>query len=78
MLTTEREETTLYDGREWRTHYWMLRKETILRYAHEEVKIIRTAMYDTKQPIPIIEDLSNDFAYDSLEEDIWSTRKLSD
>ncbi len=22
MLVTEREETTLYDGREWRTHYW--------------------------------------------------------
>jgi hypothetical protein len=25
MLTTEREETTLYDGREWRTHYWRLK-----------------------------------------------------
>jgi hypothetical protein len=27
MLTTEREETTLYDGREWRTHYWVIRKK---------------------------------------------------
>src|SRR2546421_12502113 len=27
ILTTEREETTLYDGREWRIHYWMFRKK---------------------------------------------------
>src|SRR2546421_3405669 len=27
ILTTEREETTLYDGREWRIHYFVLRKE---------------------------------------------------
>lgn len=30
ILTTEREETTLYDGREWRIHYWIFRKERIL------------------------------------------------
>ena len=30
LLTTEREETTLYDGREWRIHYWLFRKEKIL------------------------------------------------
>src|SRR2546428_9012909 len=29
ILTTEREETTLYDGREWRIHYCMVRKEPI-------------------------------------------------
>src|ERR671925_1567110 len=33
MLTTEREETTLYDGREWRTHYWLFRKDKILASA---------------------------------------------
>ncbi|MBS3773507.1 MAG: hypothetical protein KGY55_04820 [Candidatus Thermoplasmatota archaeon] len=32
MLTTEREETTIYDGRTWRTHYWFLNKQTILGY----------------------------------------------
>ncbi len=32
MLTTEREETTIYDGRTWRTHYWLINKETILKY----------------------------------------------
>jgi hypothetical protein len=33
MLRTEREENTLYDGREWRTHYWLFNKEAIFRYA---------------------------------------------
>jgi len=32
MLLTEREETTIYDGRSWRTHYWCLNKEAILKY----------------------------------------------
>ena len=27
LLTTESEETTLWDGREWRIHYWKLKAE---------------------------------------------------
>ena len=29
VLSTEREEVTLYDGREWRIHYWLFRNENI-------------------------------------------------
>ena len=29
ILTTEREETTLYDGREWRIHYWLFKRSRI-------------------------------------------------
>ncbi|MDR0523827.1 MAG: hypothetical protein LBG62_05350 [Candidatus Methanoplasma sp.] len=29
ILTTEREETTLYDGREWRIHYWLFKRDRI-------------------------------------------------
>src|SRR2546425_4676811 len=29
ILTTEQEETTLYDGREWRIHYWVFREERV-------------------------------------------------
>jgi hypothetical protein len=29
ILVTEREETTLYDGREWRIHYWLFQKDVI-------------------------------------------------
>jgi hypothetical protein len=36
ILETERDETTLYDGREWRIHYWMFRKDRIFDLAREE------------------------------------------
>src|SRR5262249_49893936 len=36
ILETERDETTLYDGREWRIHYWMFRKDKIFDLAREE------------------------------------------
>ena len=75
MLATEREETTLYDGREWRTHYWQLKKEIILKYASEQIKPqIKTVLFDKKQPMPVIEDDSEDI-YNQLEEDAWTTRK---
>jgi hypothetical protein len=76
MLTTEREETTLYDGREWRTHYWQIRKETILRYASDSKAPLRTIMYGDQHSVPIIEDQSDENVYDQLEEDYWSTRTI--
>jgi hypothetical protein len=36
ILETERDETTLYDGREWRIHYWMFRKDRIFDLARQE------------------------------------------
>ena len=29
LMETEREETTLYDGREWRIHYWLMKHREI-------------------------------------------------
>lgn len=74
MLTTEREETTLYDGREWRTHYWVIRKDIILKYSQDENKRTRSVLSDKQT----IEDISDEAIYDALEEDIWVTRKLED
>jgi len=75
MLVTEREETTLYDGREWRTHYWQLKKNTILNYAKDENKRLRTVLYDKTQPI---RDISDENIYDTMTEDIWITRKINE
>src|SRR5947209_12788895 len=61
ILTTEREETTLYDGREWRIHYWMFRKERI----HELV-----AAQKAKEEA---EKLGS--GYDDVPEDFWASRK---
>jgi len=75
MLITEREETTLYDGREWRTHYWQLKKNTILDYAKDKNKSLRTVLYDKNQPI---RDISDESVYNGLNEDIWVTRKINE
>ncbi len=61
LLTTEREETTLYDGREWRTHYWMFRKGEILGYAEQFRERLEA----------VVED---DTVYDELPEELWASR----
>ena len=59
ILTTEREETTLYDGREWRIHYWLFRHDKIDKLLKEGEGQDRSA------PKP-------DFDYADLPEDAWS------
>ncbi|MCK9322403.1 MAG: DUF6015 family protein [Candidatus Methanomethylophilaceae archaeon] len=58
ILTTEREETTLYDGREWRIHYWLFRREKI----GELMAHTRTIAADTGE---------EDTVYTDLPDDIW-------
>ena len=74
MLATEREETTLYDGREWRTHYWVIRKDVIIKSAKDENKRIRSVLSDKQT----IEDISDEAIYDALEDDVWVTRKINE
>ncbi len=59
ILTTEREETTLYDGREWRIHYWLFRRE-------------RIADLMNLVPKEAVAAASDEFSYDSLPDDIWN------
>ncbi|NLT36658.1 MAG: hypothetical protein GXX95_00660 [Methanomassiliicoccus sp.] len=57
ILTTEMEQITLYDGREWRIHYWLFRKERIRELIENK------AAAD--------EDTDKESVYDSLTEDVW-------
>ncbi len=59
ILTTEREETTLYDGREWRIHYWLFRHDKIDKLLEEGSEADRTAA-------------KPEFDYADLPEDAWS------
>ncbi|MEF8832821.1 MAG: DUF6015 family protein [Candidatus Thermoplasmatota archaeon] len=61
LLTTEREETTLYDGREWRIHYWLFEKD----------KIVEKIRSETKN-----EDQSGEEenVYDEVPDGVWSSR----
>ncbi len=40
VLQTEREETTLYDGREWRIHYWILNVTKIIELS--KMRVVET------------------------------------
>ncbi len=58
LLVTEREETTLYDGREWRIHYWLLKKN-----------VIHTMACDGAGKRSITEDEST--IYKDIPDDVW-------
>lgn len=58
ILTTEREETTLYDGREWRIHYWLFRREKIA-----ELMVGLVAKDAVEEEVESV--------YGELPEDIW-------
>jgi DNA-binding transcriptional ArsR family regulator len=63
LLTTEREETTLYDGREWRIHYWLFRKDKIMENAESG-------------PSKAAEEEADDSAvYNDLPADIWRRKE---
>lgn len=62
ILTTEREETTLYDGREWRIHYWLFRKERIHQLIDEK----------SMMEGDVAGSLS---VYDELTEEAWQRRE---
>ena len=65
MVATDREETTLYDGREWRTHYWHLRKATIRRYAQAAREATRRRMHPNEAEL-----------YQGLPPDLWMNRRF--
>ena len=58
LMETEREETTLYDGREWRIHYWLLK-----------ISEIQGRMASGPKYAPEDEEPS---VYDEIPQDIWS------
>lgn len=59
ILTTEREETTLYDGREWRIHYWLFKKDRIIDLINKGSRIEEIA--------PV-----SDSVYDDIPDDCWT------
>ncbi|MCL4342834.1 MAG: hypothetical protein M1267_03140 [Candidatus Thermoplasmatota archaeon] len=61
VLQTEREETTLFDGREWRIHYWLLNTDRI-----EELATLPS------ERAPVVEENVFDF-YNTIPEEDWKT-----
>jgi hypothetical protein len=59
LLTTEREETTLYDGREWRINYWLFKKGRIQ-------ELMNLSSDDEE------EGENEDNVYEDIPEDVWN------
>lgn len=58
ILTTQREETTLYDGREWRIHYWLFNKERVEELISQKAQ--KTSVRTTEE-----------FDYNDLPDEMW-------
>jgi len=64
LLATGREETTLYDGTEWRIHYWNLRKERILTLAQQGEHASRASTHHPE----------DERVYDEIPDVLWKQR----
>ena len=65
VLTTEREETTLYDGREWRIHYWLFRNDRIEDLIKNERPV---AEEEAEEEVDIYKDLPREAWFRHVEE----------
>lgn len=60
ILMTEREETTLYDGREWRINYWLFRKDRIQE------------LIDNRPTRSKISEEEESSVYEEIPDDVWT------
>jgi hypothetical protein len=74
MMTSGREETILYNGREWLTHYWQLKRNIILKYAKNGKKRIKNDEFSKSTDMKF-SNYNN--IYDSLSKDVWNARKTN-
>ena len=66
ILHTEREKITLQDGRQWRIHYWLLRKNIILKHINNKSRNGKNNG---------ISQSSVETFYSGLPKELWSSRK---
>jgi hypothetical protein len=65
FLTTTQEEVHLKKGKLWRIHYWILKKDQILRLARKEEK--KSKARDECSAI-----------YDDISDDVWTNHRQCD
>jgi hypothetical protein len=73
FLITGREQTRLYDGREWMTHYWQLRKTTIIKFTNSNNVKLNTSIIKSSKEIVQPQNV-----YSTLSDDMWLMRKILD
>lgn len=71
LLSTGREEVKLYDGREWLTHYWQLKKKYILDFAFNGGGKNKIYSNNTKNKSNNKKNI-----YANLSDEVWNMRKI--
>ena len=66
LMATERETNILYDEREWRTFYWKLKKNIIIKYSRKVIREPKREEYAEEKDI-----------YSTLSDEIWERRGYS-
>ena len=69
LLNTGREVITLPNGRQWRIHYWILKKPTILQYSNSE------RWMNDKDTDEKTQKMHSKNIYSYLPKDMWAARK---
>ncbi len=73
MLVSGREETILYNGREWLTHYWQLQRKTIIRFSKNGCKKIKNDTLKDTQSMKISNCVD---IYSSITREMWNARTI--
>ena len=73
FLTTCREQSRLYDGREWVTHYWELNQSNIIKYMQGDE--MRSTSVSIEQPQRTIDKKT---IYSEVTDEMWYTRRIFD
>lgn len=73
MLVSGREETILYNGREWLTHYWQIQRKTILRFSKNGYKKIKNDTVKDPQPMKVSSSVD---IYSSITREMWNARTI--
>ncbi len=60
LMVTAREETTLFDGRDWRIHYWLFKKDRVFELADPNRKTSKKSEDDPFSKL-----------YEDVPEDAW-------
>ena len=74
MITSGREETTLYNGREWLTHYWQIKRKTIIRFSKNGKKRISNNTMNNSQSLQVT---GANNIYNSLTREMWNARNIN-
>ena len=73
MLVSGREETILYNGREWLTHYWQIQRKTIIRFSKNGCKKIKNDTLTNTQSMKISNCVD---IYSSITREMWNARTI--